>query len=346
MKTADAIPGVSIVTAPYRAAMVGNKFLADVAQGKNISESVKASTHELTDVMKEQVKSIRTAAPFLSYVPGIGQGVALALTTASGVALGEPISQAVLDGVSASLPGAPASQLAFNAAVQATQAIAEGKPLSEAALATARGALPSDVTKAAFDAGVAIGKGKNLQTAGFAALHDVTPGDDLAEKAENFAQAAIEAKQQGKAVGDVLRDQTVANVEKLGGDAVDTQLRPLLSQMTSNPALVNLSRDALAHAANVPPEVAHAALAATKPLTDKIRLMDANLVKKLLPGPPKVTPAAQTIAANVAQAQQVKDAARAGSPEAKVISSAIDVARMAEDRKRWIGYYEDLERRA
>jgi hypothetical protein len=355
MSVANKIPGMQTITAPLRAAEIGNSFLKDVATGKNIAEDLKQKTQELTDVGKGVVSQIKTAAPVLAYVPGIGQGAAMALTTAAGVAMGEPVSDAALDGVASALPGAPLSQAAFKAAVKATQAVAEGKPLSEAALSAAREGfsaaaqkvgVPKEAAGAAFDSGVALGKGKSLQDAGFAAMHDLAQGNDLVQKATNFTEALAKAKEQGRGVRDVLIDQAVDNVTKAGSDAAETQLRPLLSQMTSNPDLMNLKPADLAKKAGVPESIAHAALAATRPVTDKIRVLDPNIVNRLLPNAPIVSPAAKQLLQDPAKLAQVKQLADAGNKDAQVVQTAAEIAKMNQEKQRWQDYYEALGRKA
>lgn len=355
MKIADKIPGMQLLTAPLRAAEIGTGFLGDIATGKNVVEAVKNRTQELSDTGKALAAQIKVVAPLLSYVPGIGQGAALALVTAAGVAMGEPLSQIALDGVSSIIPGQPVSGAAFNAAVKATEAIVDGKPIDQVALDAAReGALasagqvgiPKEAAGAAFDAGVALGKGKSLQDAGFAAVHDLVQGNDLAEKATNFVQAVADAKSQGKSVKDVLVDQAVSNVSKLGSDAAETQLRPLLSNMTSDPSLMNLSPTDLAKQANVPEPIAHAALAATKPVTDKIRVLDAGMVNKLLPNPPRVSPVIAELGQDPLKAAQVTQLAQAGNPNAKIVQNALDVANMAKQKQTWQAFYENLEKTA
>lgn len=247
------------------------------------------------------------------------------------------------------------SQMAFKAAVNATEAIAEGKPLSDVALGAARdgflaaaqqAGLPKEAAGAAFDSGVALGKGKNLQDAGFAAMHDLAQGNDLVEKATSFTQALTTAKQKGMGVRDVLVDQAVSNVQKLGSDAAETQLRPLLSQMSSAPDLMNMNAADLAKKAGVPQEIAHAALAATKPVTDKIRVLDANIVNRLLPNAPVVSPAAQALLSDPTRLQQVTQLAKQGSTNAQIVQTAAEVARMAQEKSKWQQYYEQLERMA
>jgi hypothetical protein len=89
--------------------------------------------------------------------------VAAALGAANALAAGRPISEAMIQAARSAIPGGRLAQAAFDVGMN----LAQGKNLSQAALAAARNQLPA-ASRAAFDTAVALGQGKNLQQAAYA----------------------------------------------------------------------------------------------------------------------------------------------------------------------------------
>lgn len=128
---------------------------------------------------------MRYAQVVASFVPGIGTGVAAALGAANALAAGRPITEAVIDAARAAIPGGPLAQAAFDVGVN----LARGRNLSQAALAAARNRLPVGA-RAAFDTAVALGKGQGLQKAAWAGAGHVLARSPFAANALAFARQA------------------------------------------------------------------------------------------------------------------------------------------------------------
>jgi hypothetical protein len=128
---------------------------------------------------------LRYAQVVASFVPGVGTGVAAALGAANALASGRPITDAVIEAARSAIPGGPLAQAAFDVGVN----LARGKNLSQAALTAARNRLPVGA-RAAFDTAVALGRGKNLQQAAWAGAGQVLARSPHAANAIAFAQRA------------------------------------------------------------------------------------------------------------------------------------------------------------
>lgn len=125
------------------------------------------------------------------FIPGVGTGVAAALGAANALAAGKPITEAVIAAARSAIPGGKIAQAGFDVAMN----LARGKNLSESALSAARSQLPGGpATQAAFDAGLAIARGKKLQDATFAAAGRVLPPSPFAANALSFARAVANGK--------------------------------------------------------------------------------------------------------------------------------------------------------
>ena len=128
---------------------------------------------------------LRFAEMVAPFVPGLGSGVAAALGAANALAAGRPITEALIAAARSALPGGAITQTGFDVAMN----LARGKNLSEAALSAARARLPGGpAARAAFDAAVALGKGKRLQDAAFSAAGRALPASPYAADALSFAR--------------------------------------------------------------------------------------------------------------------------------------------------------------
>jgi hypothetical protein len=128
---------------------------------------------------------LKLAEMVAPFIPGVGTGVAAALGAANALAAGRPITDALVAAARSALPGGAVAQAAFDTALN----LAKGKSLAEAALSAARDRLPGGpAARAAFDAAVALAKGKRLQDAAFAAAGRVLPPSPFAADALDFVK--------------------------------------------------------------------------------------------------------------------------------------------------------------
>lgn len=107
---------------------------------------------------------LHAAAQGASFVPGLGTSLSVALNAADALADGKPITEAMISAARSALPGGAMAQRAFDSAAAAAKALAAGKRLDQAALEAARAQLPAQA-KAAFDTGLALARGQSLQKA-------------------------------------------------------------------------------------------------------------------------------------------------------------------------------------
>lgn len=153
---------VEIATAPARIAL-------NIASGARLD-------HVVMGALKDQLKIIKDAAPFaqavMTFVPGIGTGVAAAVGAGVALAEGKSIDQAVIAGVRGALPGGQLAAAGFDAATK----VARGENVGKAALESARNLVPPGPAQKAFDVGVAVATGEKIQTALARGLAELAPG--------------------------------------------------------------------------------------------------------------------------------------------------------------------------
>jgi hypothetical protein len=126
---------------------------------------------------------LKLAEMVAPFIPGIGAGVGAALGAANALAAGRPITEAVFAAARGAIPGGRIAQAAFDTA----KSLAEGKNISEALLTTARNQLPGGpAARAAFDGALALAQGKKLQDAAFAAAGRIMPPSPYAADALSF----------------------------------------------------------------------------------------------------------------------------------------------------------------
>ena len=158
---------------------------------------------------------LKLAEMVTSFVPGIGTGVAAALGAANALAAGKPITEALLSAARSALPGGAIAQAAFDTALN----LAKGQNITEALLGAARNRLPGGpAARAAFDAAVALAQGKKLQDAAFAAAGKLIPPSPLAADALSFVRG-------------------IANGQNIQSAALSTVGKRTLSQVRSNATL-------------------------------------------------------------------------------------------------------------
>jgi len=168
----------TVVTAPTKivaAATAKIPFVGDVTRIVNDAASAPAKLatsiasgarldHALVNHLKDQVKIVKEAAPYaqmvISVVPGIGTGVAMAMSAGLALAEGQSITEAAKAAIRNALPGGPLVAAGFDAAIK----VAQGENVSKIALEAARSQLPPAAQKA-FDIGLAVATGEKIQTA-------------------------------------------------------------------------------------------------------------------------------------------------------------------------------------
>ena len=147
---------------------------------------------------------LKLAEMVAPFVPGIGTGVAAALGAANALAAGRPITEAVLAAARSALPGGKIAQAAFDVAMN----LAKGKDIGAAALGALRDQLPGGpAAQTAFDTALNLAKGKNIGEAALAAARDRLPGGQAARAAFDTAVNLAKGKKIGEAALAAARDR-------------------------------------------------------------------------------------------------------------------------------------------
>lgn len=175
--------------------------------------------NDAAGVVQDALPYVETA---LSLVPGVGTGVAAALSAAESLAKGQPITDALINAAQDAMPGGPAARMAFRTAVH----MAKGKAIDEAVLNAAKAELP-DAAQKAFDAGLAMAEGKRLQDVAVDAVMKSAPEQikQLAKGAKVPKDAPVPERQREgyKLARGVLRSKTVTPVQAV---AIRKRLKP------------------------------------------------------------------------------------------------------------------------
>lgn len=163
---------------------------------------------------RAQIKNIREIAPYvqtvMTFVPGVGTGVAAAIAAGTALAEGRTITDAVVQSVRGAIPGGQLGQAAFDA----TMAVTKGQRLDRAALSIAMKQLPPNVQKAA-NAALAAAKGKNPKDAVLRALNASLPPN--VRKAAEIGTALGAARTiQSVVVGKVVTKPAIESLAKDG----------------------------------------------------------------------------------------------------------------------------------
>lgn len=235
-----------------------------------------------------QGKALKTGAEIVAQyggnIPIVGQGLAAACGTGLALADGKPLSEAAVAGIASALPGGPVAQAAFKAGLTAIAAVARGERFDKALLEGARAALPSDLAKKAFDVGIGVAEGKRIQ--------------DLA-----LAQVGTIAGALGPAVGE------------------------LAGKVMQSPALKALDPAKLAAQLGVSPDLASKALDVVSQATKAAKLSSITA----LASSPAAAAAAKAAMAGVQQAlpavsDALKMVERAGVAKGDVMNAATQIA--------------------
>lgn len=243
----------------------------------------------MSDMAKRYAGVLKMAAPLVALVPGIGTGIAVALTAASALALGQNLADAALEAAIMAVPGGGVAQVAMRTAVTMGSALAKGERLDRAAMQGFRAGVPEQF-RPAFDAGLALAQGKSLQEAGFAALYQFTKGKGLLDRAAHFSEMAIRAAQTGKSVKDLLIDSMKDELGKAAGGlatkAFDTQiqgLKKVTTALVKDERILKLAlEDPAVVAASLKTTVAavQAAASTVVVLDDNVRVVDQKVMDR------------------------------------------------------------------
>jgi len=166
----------------------------------------------------DQREALRFVAMIAPFVPGIGTGVGAALGAADALANGKPITQALIAGVRGSIPGGPAAQAAFDTGRQLIQ----GKRLDQALLTAARNRLPPGPAQAAFDTALALAQGKKLQEAMIQGVGPLLPPFQYSADVADFARRALAGDNLGNAALTAIGNAVLRRSTLQGADIVAT----------------------------------------------------------------------------------------------------------------------------
>jgi hypothetical protein len=167
--------------------------------------------HALLGELKTNIAAVKEVAPYVttvvSFVPGIGTGVAAAIAAGTSLVEGKNITDALIEGFKGALPG---GELAAHGLSLATK-IAKGENVGKAAFEEARSTLPP-IAQHGFDIGLALATGKSMQHALISTALDLTHATtildtashslNLAEKlgAQRIIKTTIKAAREGNAI--------------------------------------------------------------------------------------------------------------------------------------------------
>jgi hypothetical protein len=182
--------------------------------------------------LKDVGQAVQLASTVASFVPGVGTGVAAALGAAGALAQGRPITEAVLAAARGALPGGAIAAAAFDVA----SGLAQGKSLSESALSAARNQLPGGAAaRAAFDAGLALAQGKKLQDVAISTAGRILPPSPFSSTGLDFAQKVARGENVQKAALSTAGGALLARAQAGAAAQVNRVSRPL-SREASFPA--------------------------------------------------------------------------------------------------------------
>ena len=160
---------------------------------------------------------LKTIAPFLAAIPGVGTAFAAAIYAAGAIAAKDRITDAMIGIASTAMPpGIP--RIAFDGATRITTDIAEGRSVQDSALNVCRqaAAAAGDAAARAFDSGLAIARGENVEES------LIEQGRALAEQNGFTAAASYNAAvsiAQGHEADQVVIDVARKYVDQVGGSA-------------------------------------------------------------------------------------------------------------------------------
>lgn len=141
----------------------------DWVASKVTGHDVRITTDDIGRALKAGLPLVQTV---ISFVPGIGQGVNMAIAAGGALLAGESLTDAAIASVKGALPGGPAAAYAFDAATK----VMKGERIDKAALESARNLLPPGAAQQAFDIGLAVASGKKIQDIVGMSIAAIAPG--------------------------------------------------------------------------------------------------------------------------------------------------------------------------
>lgn len=239
---------------------------------------------------KGALAGAKTLAPYVqtvvSFVPGVGTGIAAGIGAATALAQGQSITEALMAGVKGALPGGPAAQAAFSIASDAMQ----GKPISTIAIDAIPGVSPQAKQALIQGLGAAkdIASGKNVaMTVLDNAIHQLPPAY---QKAVQVGVALGHGKSLQSAAGAAVQGaaQLVAHA------AAGSQAAQAFAQGIRTPAVLSAMNNARTAQNALATIVQHAQAGHTQAqnLVSAVQRFKSNLaaVRSALPAvaPPRV----------------------------------------------------------
>jgi len=182
------------------------------------------------------------------------------------------------------------------AAVQGAAALAAGRPITEATIAAARGAIPGGpLAQSAFDAGLSVVRGGNVTAAAMAAARANLPGGAAARYAfDNAVKLATGQKiQLSRGALPAMLSQAAPSLPMPGftmptgvlARPLDTSARRVADALLRRPSLRRLSPAMLARQLGAAPDAAHRAIASVTHATRTIGQFSPGRLPALLAVP-------------------------------------------------------------
>ncbi len=250
---------------------------------------------------------LQAVATIASIIPGFGTVAADILGTMAALAAGESLSDALVSGLLDALPGGAAWAAAGNAA----KGLLAGERLDHALADGARAAIEEEagpLAAAAFDGLIALASGKQLQDAGFAALHALAAGNTLEEKAVTYGEQVARAVESGRSVLDVLVADLAADVLAQAGPAAFRAAAMCIARIKLDPSLLDVSPATLAALVGTTEAVARGAQAVMRTGTEDHELSGTLFPVIIISAAP--SSATQAGAAKVTAASSLSPALR------------------------------------
>lgn len=300
----------------------------------------------LDEVRKKGGAWLKTEGALASVIPGVGTVLSPVLTAAGALALGEPIPEALIEVAAGAVPGGAVAQTAVRSGASFAVNLSKGQKLDQAAIGAARSILPAQA-RPAFDVGLALAQGKNLQKAGFQAAVGL-----LGSVTGSVAEKAFNAINLGS--GDLAQAATKMLQKELPKGAADLA-RVAANHVLQTPKLATMPSHAVARHLNMPEPVVRSVLASTSTAPRSATgtttpLVHARALKAIVGHPSKPTGAVDSVHVKLALKEANGDSSAtrqlsylAAQEPAK--ARAIDEARRMALRALWTRHYLAMEGR-
>jgi outer membrane protein OmpA-like peptidoglycan-associated protein len=204
---------------------------AAAARGENILKAAQKAAQAGIGDLRQSLQFAAMVAPF---IPGIGTGVAAALSAANALAAGQPITDALIAAARGAVPGGAVAQMAFDTAMN----LAKGKNIGDALLASARDKIPGGpAAQAAFDAAVALAKGRNIQDAAFAAAGRLLPPSPYAADALSFVRKIAAGQNIQRAALSTAGNAVLSRMQAMGAPPIPRAAVPVPRRLPGRPPL-------------------------------------------------------------------------------------------------------------